>query len=98
MAGPVYHRPDNAAPGAFPPYYDGRFFIYEWMRHFIMSVSLNPDGSYAFMESFLPDSEFSRPMDMLFAQDGTMYLLEYGSNWNARNEDARLSRISWAGE
>jgi hypothetical protein len=35
MAGPVYYADDfKHAPHAFPKYYDGKFFAYEWMRGF----------------------------------------------------------------
>ena len=32
---------------------------------------------------------------MQFAKDGALYVLEYGQNWFAQNEDARLSRIEF---
>ncbi len=102
MAGPVYY---GASPvpravssenrGAFPPYYHGKLFIYEWMRHFIKVVSMDDNGSYRYMESFLPGTTLARPIDMIFAPDGSMYLLEYGTAWNARNEDARLVHIEF---
>ena len=98
MAGPVYHAADYAgAPHAFPQDYDGRVFIYEWMRDWIMTVTVGSDGAPARLERFLPDEVFANPVDMLFAPDGALYVLEYGSNWNEPNPDARLSRIVYAG-
>lgn len=67
--------------------------MFEWMRHKVFVVTMDEDGDYAYMENFLPSTEFSRPMDMAFANDGTLFLLEYGEQWTARNPDARLSRI-----
>ncbi len=32
---------------------------------------------------------------MVFTPQGTMYLLEYGTQWFAQNEDARLRRITY---
>lgn len=32
---------------------------------------------------------------MQFARDGSLYMLEYGTTWNERNEDARLIRIEY---
>jgi cytochrome c len=95
MAGPVYYPPQVAVAGTFPAYFSGKFFIYEWMRNFIKVVTMDENGAYQYMESFLPETTLSRPVDMIFAKDGSMYLLEYGSNWNTRNEDARLSHIRY---
>ena len=50
------------------------------------------------VEPFLPDHEFSHPMDMIIASDGSLYLLEYGQKWYQRNLDARLNRISYVPE
>ncbi len=96
MAGPVYYKPVAQSDVAFPSYFEGKFFIYEWMRHYIKVITTADDGAYRYMESFLPDTKLSRPMDMIFARDGSMYLLEYGESWNVRNEDARLIRITYS--
>jgi cytochrome c len=98
MAGPVFHRDDfrNAAR-AFPSYYDGRLLAYEWMRGWIMAVSMNAKGDLVSMERFLPSQKFSNPMDMEFAPSGDLYMLEYGSGWFQGNPDARLVRIEYNG-
>jgi cytochrome c len=92
MAGPVYHV--NTETG-FPAYFEGKLFIYEWMRHKIFVVTMNANGDYQYMEPFMPSTTFSRPMDMTFGPDGSMYLIEYGAAWNSQNPDARLSIISF---
>jgi cytochrome c len=98
MAGPVYYRDMFAtAPRAFPKYYDGKFFAYEWMRGWIMAVSFDKNGNYASMEKFMPSYRFSNPMDMEFAENGDLYVLEYGSGWFTANDDARLIRIEYNG-
>ena len=96
MAGPVYYEGDYpAGPSRFPAYYDGRFFMYEWMRHRIWSVKMDESGAYRWMESFLPEQNLVRPMDLEFGPDGSLYLLEYGEVWNQRNAEARLTRIAF---
>jgi cytochrome c len=96
MAGPVYHRDDFAsATRAFPAYYDGKLFIYEWMRGWISAVTMDPQGSYLSMERFMPSHRFSNPMDMEFGPNGDLYLLEYGTAWFQGNDDARLVRIEY---
>ena len=95
MAGPVYYADDHAGASKFPAYYDGKFFAYEWMRVFIMTVEMNEKGDYVNMERFLPNVKFENPMDMAFDKNGTLYMLEYGQNWFAQNPDAVLSRIDY---
>ncbi|MGB3798693.1 MAG: PKD domain-containing protein, partial [Lewinella sp.] len=98
MAGPVYYREDfNGAERAWPAYYDGKFLAYEWMRGWIMSVTMDDEGNLTNMERFMPNYKFSNPMDMQFADNGDLYMLEYGSGWFSQNEDARLIRIEYNG-
>jgi cytochrome c len=49
------------------------------------------------MERFMPSYRFSNPMDMEFAANGDLYVLEYGSGWITANDDARLVRIEYNG-
>ncbi len=98
MAGPVFHSEDFAGAGrAFPDYYDGKLLAYEWMRGWIMAVTMDEAGDYVAMERFMPGYTFSNPMDMTFAANGDLYLLEYGSGWFSQNDDARLVRITYNG-
>ena len=95
-AGPVFHRNDfrNAAR-PFPQYYDGKLFIYEFMRHWIMAVSMDTNGDLVSIERFMPSAKFSAPIEMEFAPSGDMYVLEYGTVWFKGNDDARLVRIEY---
>jgi cytochrome c len=96
MAGPVYYRDDfRNAPRAFPEYYDRKLFIYEWMRGWIMAVTMDANGDLASMERFMASHKFANPIDMEFAPSGDLYLLEYGTRWFQGNEDARLVRIEY---
>lgn len=98
MAGPVFYSEDfKTAARAFPNYYEGKLFIYDWMRGWIMSVTLDKEGNYSSMERFMPSYKFSNPMDMEFAANGDLYMLEYGSGWFSANDDARLIRIEYNG-
>ncbi len=98
MAGPVFYSDDfKTAPHSFPKYYDGKLFIYDWMRGWIMAVTLDKEGGFSSMEQFMPSYKFSNPMDMEFAANGDLYMLEYGSGWFSANDDARLIRIEYNG-
>ena len=95
-AGPVFHREDFAnAARPFPSYYDGKLFIYEFMRHWIMVVTMDPNGDLKSIEQFMPSAKFSAPIEMEFSPSGDLYVLEYGTRWFQGNEDARLVRIEY---
>jgi cytochrome c len=95
-AGPVFHRDDfrNAAR-PFPQYYDGKLFIYEFMRHWIMAVSMDGKGDLVSIERFMPSAKFSAPIEMEFGPSGDLYVLEYGTAWFQGNPDARLVRVEY---
>ncbi|OZI05951.1 HHIP-like protein 1 [Siphonobacter sp. BAB-5385] len=97
MAGPVFYAEDYDANSKvrFPDFYQGKFFAYDWVRDYINVVTLKPNGDLQSMERFLPDWKFSHPIDMQFDRDGSLYMLEYGPNWFAQNDDARLTRITY---
>ncbi|GGM90062.1 hypothetical protein GCM10010967_23710 [Dyadobacter beijingensis] len=97
MTGPVFYSDAHQkSERAFPDYYNGKLFIFEWMRDWINVVSLKPDGRYDHIEPFMPKTQFDHPIDMEFGPDGTMYLLEYGTYWFAQNANSRLVRIDYA--
>ncbi len=96
MAGPIYYSDlyeDNNFK--FPQYFDGKLFIYDWMRGWVHLVTMDENENYLGMEPFMPSHKFSNPMDMQFAKDGSLYMLEYGTTWYKQNEDARLLRITY---
>ena len=97
-AGPVFYRDDfrNAAR-PFPQYYDGKLFIYEFMRHWILVVTMAPppSGDLVSIERFMPSATFSAPIEMEFAPSGDLYILEYGTLWFQGNDDARLVRVEY---
>lgn len=98
MAGPVFYSDDfKGAAHAFPAYYDKKLLTYDWMRGWIMAVTMDQEGNYQSMERFMPSYKFSNPMDMEFADNGDLYMLEYGSGWFTANDDARLIRIEYNG-
>jgi len=97
MAGEVFraNRYRKSDVG-FPDYFDGKLFIYEWMRGWIMTVAFDQHGNIKNLSRFMPSTTFNNPIDMEFAPDGSLYMLEYGTNWFSRNEDARLVRIEYS--
>ncbi len=96
MAGPVYYSDRYVkAPYKLPDYYNGKLFIFEWIRKWIMAVTLDEKGNYVSMEPFLPELKVVAPIDMQIAPDGAVYLLAYGTNWFARNTDSGIIRVEY---
>lgn len=98
MGGPVYYKDDyTPAAGSFPDYFDGKLFIYEWMRRWIYVVSLDKENNFIKFDRFMEGTTFANPMDMKFGPDGSLYVLNYGTKWFAQNEDAQLFKIDFNG-
>ena len=96
--GPVFRKADFAnAKRPFPDYYEGKWLITDFMRGWIMSVSMDEAGNYKSMERFLPEENFSSAIDMKFGPEGDLYILEYGSAWFRGNANSALVRIEYNG-
>ena len=95
MAGPVYYADQYPAETRFPDYYNGKLIVYDWMRNWLMAVTLDSTGNLYHLEPFADSVRMSRPMDMFFSKNGALWLIEYGTRWYSANEDARLSRIDY---
>jgi cytochrome c len=94
--GPVFRKADfkNAAR-PWPDYYEGKWLITEFMRGWIMAVTMDQNGDYKSMERVLPDMNFSSAIDMEFGPSGDMYVLEYGSAWFRGNDNSKLVRVEY---
>ncbi|HSF55039.1 MAG TPA: ThuA domain-containing protein [Algoriphagus sp.] len=97
MAGPVYYSDMYPAETRFPDYFDGKLFIYEWIRGWIKVVTMKENGDFDKMESFMPGTKFNAPIDMEMGPDGKIYILEYGNGWFSKNPDSGLFRIDFNG-
>ncbi|HET8737424.1 MAG TPA: ThuA domain-containing protein [Pricia sp.] len=97
MAGPSYYSDLYPNGGGLPEYYDGKTIIYDWMRGWMMAVSLFEDGTFNKMEPFAPDIDLNNLIDMEMGPNGRVYLLEYGSGWFSQNDDSGLGYIEYNG-
>ncbi|TNE62689.1 MAG: carbohydrate-binding protein [Bacteroidetes bacterium] len=95
MAGPAYYCDRYPAETRFPDRFDGTLIIYEWMRNWIMAVTLDSLDQYVSMEPLADGIRVARPIDMLIDKNGSLWLLEYGTEWYAANPDACISRIDY---
>lgn len=97
MAGPVYYATFFPKETRYPEYYDGKLFIYDWIRGWIRAVTLLPNGDFDKMEPFMEGAKFNNPIDMEVGRDGRLYVLEYGSGWFSKNDDAGIARLDYNG-
>ena len=97
MAGPVYYADMYPSDSRMPDYYNGKLFIYDWIRGWIKVVTMQENGDYDKMEPFMGGTKFNALMDMEMGPDGKIYILEYGNGWFAKNPDAGLFRIDYNG-
>ncbi|HVU84010.1 MAG TPA: PQQ-dependent sugar dehydrogenase, partial [Puia sp.] len=96
VGGPIYHHDDfKHAARPFPDYYEGKWLAADLSRGWIMAITMKPNGDYQSMERFLPSYQPIEPIDIKFGPDGDLYVLEYGSNWFRKSENAKLVRIEY---
>ena len=94
--GPVFRKADFPnAERPFPDYYEGKWLIVDFMRDWIMAVTMNEAGDYVSMERFLPEMNFSAAIDMDFGPSGDLYVLEYGDAWFRKNSNSKLVKIEY---
>jgi cytochrome c len=97
MAGPVYYTDMFPKETRLPDYYNGKLFIYDWIRGWIKAVTLMPNGDFDKMEPAFSNIKVNSLIDMEVGPDGKLYLLEYGSGWFTKNADAGIAVIDYNG-
>jgi cytochrome c len=96
VGGPIFRRADfPAASRLFPDYFEGKWLTADLSRGWIMVVAMDERGDYRSMERFLPGYKPVEPIDLKFGPDGDLYVLEYGSRWFQKSDDAKLVRIEY---
>ena len=101
VGGPTYHYdPELASENKFPEYYDDTVFIAEWTRNKFFEVKKDAEGGPAIINPFLKNTKFLRPIDMEFGPDGTLYVVEWGSNYGGSgrgdpNTDSGIYKINY---
>jgi glucose/arabinose dehydrogenase/cytochrome c551/c552 len=95
MAGPVYYTEDYPEDTRYPDWFNGKLFIYEWMRDWIKVVTMQGTGDFDKMDPFMEHSKLNAGIDMEVGPDGRIYVLEYGKGWFTENPDAGIVRIDY---
>ena len=98
VGGPIFHQTDFKSGGnTFPAFYEGKWFVTDWVRGWILTISMDEQGNYKSMERFMPDLTLRGPIDMKFGPDGSLYVLEYGNGYFKDNPEAELIKIVYNG-
>ena len=98
VGGPIFHKANfTNALRPWPSYFEDKWLITDFMRGWLMAVTMDKDGNYKSMEQILPKENFSSVIDMQFGPDGDLYFLEYGSAWFKGNANSALVRIEYNG-
>jgi cytochrome c len=95
VGGPIFRKVDfsSSAERVFPDYYEGKWFVTDYVRNFIMVIEMDEDRSKVVsLERFLPAEMLthSQPLDMDFSPNGDLYLVEYGTGGSGK-----ISRIKY---
>lgn len=95
VGGPVFRRADFAtdAPRVFPDYFEGKWLVTDYVRNWIMVITMSQDRTEVLnIERLLPDAQMTHnePLDMAFSPAGDLYLVEYGIG-----DQGRISRIEY---
>ena len=93
MAGPApVFDPTSSFAGQWPSELSGSPLFYEWVRDFVAIFRLGDDAGVERVE-LVSGLRVDNPIDMEFAPDGALYILNYGDGFNSANVDASLARI-----
>jgi cytochrome c len=96
MGGPLYHfDPNLESTTKFPEYYDGKNFAYEWDRGWIHTIDVGPNGEPGTIAPFFDSMTLTRPMNIEFGPDGSLYVLDYGSGYFGGAADSAVYRIDY---
>ncbi|MEO8563089.1 MAG: PQQ-dependent sugar dehydrogenase [bacterium] len=94
VGGPLFRRA-NFAPDAkrvFPSYYEGKWFVTDCVRSWI--IALTPNAEHTAItgaELLLANEKSNQPLDLDFGPSGDLYVMEYDS----RGPNGRLSKIEY---
>ncbi|MFL6053417.1 MAG: PQQ-dependent sugar dehydrogenase [Actinoallomurus sp.] len=100
MGGPVYHYDKQLnSPAKFPASYDGKFFPYEFGAHWVKPITMDKQGAIQSIDTLTNGRDWAHltePIDADFGPDGSLYVLDYGSNWFGGSLDAALYKLEYA--
>lgn len=79
MAGPIYYYDSNRKFNILGKDGDHTLLTYDWMRGKIFKAKLGDEEKLESLTTY--EEGFTHPMDLKMAKDGSLWLLEYGTEW-----------------
>lgn len=97
VGGPFFRSADfEGAERSFPAYYDGKWFVTDYVRGWILLIDTDEEGKFKSMEEFMPGGAFTGINDIDFSPNGDLYVLQYGhDSYAPYAKDAKLFRIKY---
>src|SRR5262245_18036673 len=98
MAGPSYpYDASNPSTTQIPAYYHRHWLPYEWRRDWLTDTALIRRGGPVEVSTIHADdsTRWQNPMGMEFGPEGSLYVLDYGSNWFGGGPDSALYRVDY---
>ena len=97
VGGPFFRTADfRGAERPFPAYYDGKWFVTDYVRGWILVIEVDEEGNFKSMEEFMPGGTFTGINDMDFGPNGDLYVLQYGhDSYESYAKNAKLFRIKY---
>ena len=90
MAGPMFYYDTSRKYNLLNKEDDHSLLTYDWMRAKIWKAKLGKDEKLKKLENF--DDLTQHPMDMEMAADGSIWMLDYGTEWWF-NRNGRIVRL-----
>lgn len=90
MVGPVFYHDPSRKHNILGKEDDRTLLTYEWMRGKIFKAKLDASEKIKKLEVFM--EKLVHPMDLEMDKDGSLVLLEYGSDWYF-NKNGSVSRL-----
>ncbi|MEY4245098.1 MAG: hypothetical protein RLZZ245_2683 [Verrucomicrobiota bacterium] len=90
MAGPVYYHDARRTHNILAPQDDHTLLTYDWIRGKIWKAKLGKNEELVSLDVL--EQGFTHPMDLEMADDGTLWLLDYGSDWWF-NKNGKIIRL-----
>ncbi|WP_265594458.1 PQQ-dependent sugar dehydrogenase [Haloferula sp. BvORR071] len=90
MAGPVFYYDSSRKYNLLGKGDDHTLLTYDWIRNKMWKAKLGPNEELVSLTTLMDG--FTHPMDLEMAADGTLWMLEYGTEWYFNN-DGRVRRL-----
>lgn len=93
MAGPWVYQSMHAPH--FPAWFDRVMLFYDWARASFFWLKFDDEGALDGVHRFLANTSIPHPIDVELGKDGSLWILDYGTNW-WDNVDGRLLRVRFS--